>query len=450
MPRNIAIVGSGISGLLVAHGLRKAGHNVTLYSDRSADQWLDSKPTGVAGRFAVALDYERELGLNFWEDAAYRTKGIYITLSTSPNNRVLTATAQLQRPGAAIDVRLQSHRWMNELEARGGRVVVERVTLERLDEIAAAADLCLVGVGRGPLCDIFERDRERSLVHEPPRYVAAVIAKPPVPTSDDNPFMPVEFNICPEAGEIFWMPFFHKDHGRTWGILAEALPGGPFDVFRECQSAQQVLDTIRGLVGKRLPWALSKLAPLQVADEKGWVMGMILPSIRGPAARLANGTHVMALGDTAMSMDPVTGQGANNGTKMARHYVDAINAHGDKPFDEAFIHDTFESYWRAHGKATFEFANLFTKPMTPAGRMLFTAQYGSAEHNPHSVERKVADLIAQNFVDPNTLTHCFQDVVAAHELLASLGAGRLHRIKRTLAIGVQQLRQRLGLTAMHP
>src|SRR5437764_8336713 len=44
--RDIAIVGSGIAGLVAAHGLRRAGQDVTIYSDRSAEQWLnESRPT---------------------------------------------------------------------------------------------------------------------------------------------------------------------------------------------------------------------------------------------------------------------------------------------------------------------------------------------------------------------------------------------------------------------
>ena len=73
--RNIAIIGSGQAGLLAAHGLINAGYRVTLYSDRTADQWLNkSRPTGTAARFHISLEYERELGLNYWEGTHPKAK----------------------------------------------------------------------------------------------------------------------------------------------------------------------------------------------------------------------------------------------------------------------------------------------------------------------------------------------------------------------------------------
>ncbi|HEX7831828.1 MAG TPA: NAD(P)-binding protein, partial [Thermoanaerobaculia bacterium] len=78
--RSIAIVGSGIVGLIAAHALRREGNRVTLYSDRTAEQWLnESRPTGTAARFEMALQIERELGLNHWDDAAPRGEGVFFT-----------------------------------------------------------------------------------------------------------------------------------------------------------------------------------------------------------------------------------------------------------------------------------------------------------------------------------------------------------------------------------
>ncbi|KPA33010.1 FAD dependent oxidoreductase domain protein [Leptospira interrogans] len=50
--RKIAVIGSGIAGLMTAHDLLKHGYDVTLYSDRSPEDWLNkSRPTGIAARF---------------------------------------------------------------------------------------------------------------------------------------------------------------------------------------------------------------------------------------------------------------------------------------------------------------------------------------------------------------------------------------------------------------
>src|ERR1700704_821652 len=123
----IAIVGSGQAGLIAAHGFVRAGHEVTLYSDRSAEQWLHgSRPTGTAVRFEPALAYERELGLAHWEAVAPRIAGLHVTFCPEPGNRKLTMAAVSAAAFQAIDLRLQSHRWMLDLEAAGGRIVVEK------------------------------------------------------------------------------------------------------------------------------------------------------------------------------------------------------------------------------------------------------------------------------------------------------------------------------------
>jgi len=106
----------------------KAGHEVTLYSDRSAAQWLHgSRPTGTAARFELALAYERELGLAHWEDVAPKARGGYITFCPERGNRLATMTGRASAYVQAVDLRLQSHRWMNDLEAAGGRVIVEKI-----------------------------------------------------------------------------------------------------------------------------------------------------------------------------------------------------------------------------------------------------------------------------------------------------------------------------------
>src|SRR6204780_1537540 len=102
--RNIAIIGSGQAGLLAGHGPRHAGDRVTLYSDRTAEQWLnESRPTGTAARFHISLEYERELGLNHWEKEAPKGEGVHLTFSPTEGNRLLTLAGRLKDYFIAVD-----------------------------------------------------------------------------------------------------------------------------------------------------------------------------------------------------------------------------------------------------------------------------------------------------------------------------------------------------------
>ena len=70
----------------------------------------------------------------------------------------------------------------------------------------------------------------------------------------------------------------------------------------------------------------------------------LAPTVRKPVGRLPSGRIVTPLGDTAMALDPIGGQGANNGNKMARNLVELTIARKDQPFDEKWMIETFERF----------------------------------------------------------------------------------------------------------
>src|SRR5690242_12415367 len=130
--RSISIIGSGQAGVLAAHGLLRAGHDVTLYSDRSPEDWLErSRPTGTAVRFVRSLAYERALGLDHWHQVAPPMDGLKVTICSHPGKQVLTLHGRFPVAPLAIDVRLQSARWMRDFQRAGGRLVIEKVTAGR-------------------------------------------------------------------------------------------------------------------------------------------------------------------------------------------------------------------------------------------------------------------------------------------------------------------------------
>jgi Styrene monooxygenase A putative substrate binding domain len=344
--RNIAIVGSGQAGLLAAHGLLKAGYKVTLYSDRTADQWLnESRPTGTAARFDISLSYERELGLNHWEKDAPKGEGVHLTFSPAQDNRLLTLAGRLENYFLAIDLRLQSHRWMNDLAAKGSRIEIENVTVARLDEIAAVHDLTIVAAGRAELANLFERDAARSLYDKAQRNLTMIITIGGKMGFAGVPFLPVKFNFFAPFGEAFYVPYFHKDHGPTWNMLMEAKPGSPLDRFGDCKSGEQAVAIYKQVIKDVIPWDYDWAKDMQLADPYGWLIGRVAPTVRKPVGRLPSGRIVTPLGDTSMALDPIGGQGANNGNKMARNLVESIIARKDLPFDALWMTDTFERFY---------------------------------------------------------------------------------------------------------
>ena len=70
----------------------------------------ESRPTGTAARFHISLEYERELGLNYWERDAPKGEGVHLTFSPAKDNRLLTLAGRLKDYFIAVDLRLQSHR----------------------------------------------------------------------------------------------------------------------------------------------------------------------------------------------------------------------------------------------------------------------------------------------------------------------------------------------------
>lgn len=442
--RSIAIIGAGIAGLLTAHGLRRAGHEVTLFSDRTAEQWLAGRPTGTAARFPTALAYEHDLELDHWAAQAPKFAGARLVYSPRPGLQLATLTGRCD-PGMAIDVRLQSHRWMHDLVERGGRIEIEAVTVARLDEIAAAHDLTVVAAGKSELGQLFERDEARSVYREPQRHVAMVTVTGPALQRDEMPFIGVKNNILEGIGEAVWLPYFHRDVGPCWNLIFEAKPGGPMDVFQTAKTGAEALAAAREMIETLTPWDAEWARGMQLADELGWLVGRITPTVRRPVGRLPSGRVVTCIGDTAVHFDPLAAQGANNGTKMAKHLVAQVVAHGDRSFDAAWMTSTFERFWRESGQPAYTFTSLMLEPMTATGGLLLLAQAGS-DGRGNDGRQAIADLFASGIGDPELAIELLTDGAVARRIIAEKTGQWWVRpvVRGALGIAGAQLRRVLG------
>lgn len=445
--RKIAVIGSGITGLVAAHGLLRGGFEVTLYSDRTAAGWLaESRPTGTAARFDLALSYERELGLNHWDDAVPWGEGVFLTFCPTLHNRLLHLFGRFRRPFQAVDVRLQSARWMNDFTAAGGRLVIQQVEPATLDTIAADHDLAIVAAGRAALCNLFERDAARSIYGEAQRRLAMVIVTGCPPHFAEAPFRPVRFDFLGTDGEVFFVPYYHKNVGASWNILVEAKPGSRMDRFQDIRDGDALVERVKNIVSELFPWDRGFVRDMKLADGNGWLIGSVVPAVRRPSARLASGRVVAALGDTAISYDPIAAQGANSGVKQARHLVSSMIRRGSEPFDAEWIDRTFEEFYDDHARQAFTFSSLLLEELTAPAKELLIAQVGSNGRDDNQTPpQQIANAFVENFNDPRLLTPAFTDMALARGTIARHSGGRWlwNGIRGRARIARAQLARRL-------
>ena len=367
--RKIAIVGAGLAGTTAGLGLVNAGFDVTIYSDRDRTSLRnDVPPTGTAVHFGKSLEYDAEIIEDLYDIG--NSTGMSVRIFSGAGEArtpVLAFDSPFKYKAQAVDTRLRADDRLSRFLARGGKFVLRPVTPQDIDAIAANADLTLVATGKGGLSSLFPTDAGRSAYAEPQRHLLLATFKGLQNADRQFAYRSSDggkhswFTIHAEFGETYFGPYLHKDIGASWAFIGFARPGSPWiKAFKSVTDTQSARDIVVDLFATYFPEDAALIEQLQPLheDPHSWFLGSVTPTVRRAVATTANGHLVAAIGDAAISFDPIGGQGAQTAVIQAASLVRALKTYDGK-ITYKWLQEQFEKHWNNRGDAATEVTRLF-------------------------------------------------------------------------------------------
>ena len=407
--RRIAIVGGGQSGLQLALGLQQKGYQVTVVSNRTPEQIRKGRVTSSQFMFDASLQIERDLDINFWEKECPVTEGVAFAVPGPDGSRALFWETKLDRPGQSVDQRVKFAGWTEEFAKRGGNLVLEDAGVNELEKYASSNDLVVLAAGKGEVARLFETDTTHTPFTSPMRALALTYVKKLAPR---KPFTAVAFNLIPGVGEYFVFPALTTS-GACEIMVFEGVPGGPMDCWSDVKTPEQHLQRSREILQKFLPWEAERCHDVELTDDMGIVTGRFTPTVRKPVCKLPSGKPILGMADVVVLNDPITGQGSNTACKAAKIYMDRILEQGSKPFDAAWMQQTFDVFWN-YAQWVAKWTNSLLTPPPPHVLQLM----GAASQIP-----ALARKIANGFNNPPDYNPWWFDAKEAEKLTGAQQAG---------------------------
>jgi hypothetical protein len=405
----ITIVGGGQAGLQLGIGLRQKNLEVSLVSNRKADDIHNGKVTSSQGMFDDALQSERDLGINFWEPECPNMDGIGLNVAAQDGHGLALHWAyRLDKPAQSVDQRIKYSGWMEHFEKIGGELVIQEAGIDDLEGYSRNSDLVIVASGKADVGGLFERDAARSPFDKPARIWGMLYVTGVEPVDGFSRFT---VSLLPGIGECFVIPALTIG-GACYILGFAGLPGGPMDCWRDVHTPDDYLTRGKDILRQFVPWEAERCRNMALTDLNGVLAGQVTPTVRKPVGQLPSGALVLGMADAVVLNDPIAGQGSNNAAKASRTYLNRILENGDRPFDRAWMQQTFDCFWDYAQWAT-GFSNGFLMPPPPHVINILGAAQTS---------EKIGRAFANGFNDPRTLFPWFADPVEAERFIAGEGS----------------------------
>lgn len=401
MSNRINIIGAGESGLFLSICLIKRGFDVTLYTEKKKEEIIKSPPTSSQAVFKTGLNYLKQHRLDFWENDAPKNNEVEFSLIAPNGASAFSWKGETSGYFQSIDQRIKFSKWIECFCNLGGKIIYKKIDTSDLHKIQNRSDLTILATGKGKLSNIFKKDPQKSQFNKPQRKILLAYV-----TGANDATKGVRFNALPGIGEFFTLKGLSRD-GVCHMTLLEGIPSGPFDCWDKHDKPRESFKKLINLLRKHLPYEYENFKKSELMDDCSLIIGSITPEVRKPFYEISENRFILGMADSVILNDPIAGQGANLAYKGANLYLEAIVAQKNRPFDLAWMKQTYSTFWK-EAQWSVAWSNLLLQPPTESIKQLLHA---ASQHQP------VANLLSDAFDNPEILFPLIQDATLVEKYI---------------------------------